>query len=241
MNFKNISVEYHYLELPAPYSYTKKLLFTISENALLVDYSMEYTDREDFSIEELEDEGFGENDNETWKGELNKDWTESLTLLCSLKIGEKASSANECIVKADGIPIETYGQEHRWDYFIQEITQTIYETAEWETPLMIRYCKKESGKAPIQTLQISFKNRNIIRDLSLPTEKTIGWDATQTLLELYYLQEFKAGEHSNKIPNQAGIFTDPGDGHWYNIDSSSSSLSKKQKERLLQQLSELFG
>jgi hypothetical protein len=241
MNFKNISIEYHYLDLPAPFSYTKKFSFTISEDSLVVDYAMEYTDREYFSLEELEDEGFSDNDNENWKGAIHKDWLLPLIHLCNLKSGESADSANECIVSTDGTVIETYGQESKWDYYIQEITQAIYETAGWETPLNIRYCKKTSAdKAPIESLQISFKNRTVQRNIAIPSEKLIIWETTQPLLELYYLQEFKEGEHAKKVPNQAGIYTDPGDGNWYNINSSSANLSKKQQERLVHLLTEVF-
>ncbi|MBC7450110.1 MAG: hypothetical protein H7259_01330 [Cytophagales bacterium] len=240
MNFKNITIEYHYLELPAPFSYTKTLKMSLNGEFVKVDYSLEYSDREEFSNEELEDEGFSREDGESWSGNLHKDWLKPVEHLCGLEKGEKAGSPNECMVTVDENTIETYGNEHKWDYFIQEITQAIYETAGWENPLVIRYCKKASEKAPIQHLKVSFTDRNAKRNAASPVEKEIAWESVQTLLELYYLQEFKEGEHSNKVPNQPGIYTDPSDGLWYNIESSSSNLNKKQKDRLLSLLNEVF-
>ncbi|ABG59146.1 hypothetical protein [Cytophaga hutchinsonii] len=241
MNFKNITIEYNYLDLPAPFCYTKKLKITPTATGLHTEYALEYIDREDFSQEELEDEGFSGDDNESWKGDLHTNWLETLDHLTTIKRGEKASSANECIVHIDGEVFDTYGNESRWDYFIQEITQAIYETATWEEALTIRYCKKESDKAPIQKLQIFFRTRTATLNQTDKTAKSVEWNHIQQLLKLYYLQEFKEGEHSNKIPNQAGIYSDPSDGFWYGIKNSSANLNKGQQEKLIQVLEEIFG
>lgn len=240
MNFKNITIEYNYLDLPAPFSYTKKLKINPSASGLHTEYALEYTDREDFSKEELEDEGFSGDDNESWNGILHMNWLDTLTHLTDVKRGEKASSANECIVHLDGVLFDTYGNENKWDYFIQEITQAIYETATWEDALTIRYCKKESNKAPIQKLRITFSDRSAMLNPDDKSAKSIEWNQIQQLLKLYYLQEFKEGEHSNKIPNQAGIYSDPSDGFWYEIKNSSANLNKGQREKLVHVLDEIF-
>ncbi len=236
MNFKNIRIEYHYLDLPAPFCYTKTLKIIPSATSLTTDYALTYTDRQDFSQEELEDEGFSGDDNESWKGNLHLNWLETLQFLTDSKPAEKATSANECIVYVDDVLLETYGNESKWDYFIQEITQAIYETAAWEKALTIRYCKKDSDKAPIKQLQISFSTRSA----ELNTTKKIDWNNIQQFLKLYYLQEFKEGEHSSKIPNQSGVYSDPSDGFWYSIENSSSNLNKTQKENLNRILEEIF-
>jgi hypothetical protein len=242
MNFKNITIEYHYLDVPAPFCYTKTLKIKTTGSVLHVEYALEYTDREDFSIEELEEEGFSGDDNESWTGDLHTNWLETVTSLTDFSKGDKATSANECIVHVDGVLLETYGNETKWDYFIQEITQAIYETASWEQALTIRFCKKESeaDKAPIQKLNIAFASRTAVTTKD-NKNKSIDWNNIQQLLKLYYLQEFKEGEHANKVPNQAGIYTDPSDGLWYNIKDSSAALNKTQKDQLLQILNEIFG
>jgi len=240
MNFKNITIEYHYLDLPAPFCYTKIIKINASAASLTTDYTLLYTDREDFSQEELEDEGFSGDDNESWKGDLNINWLDTLHSLTDVKPGEKASSANECIVHIDGVLLETYGNESRWDYFIQEITQAIYETAGWEKALIIRYCKKDAAKAPIQQLQISFSTRTAQLQATEKSIRDIEWNNIQQLLKLYYLQEFKEGEHTNKIPNQSGIYSDPSDGFWYDIKNSSANLNKTQKEKLQNVLEDIF-
>lgn len=238
MNFKNITIEYHYLELPAPYTYTKTIKISPADSFLALEYSLKYTDREDFTEDELQDEGFSGEDDESWKGNINSNWLATLEQLLDYKPGEKASSENECNVLVDGARIETYGNESKWDYFIQEITQAIYETAEWESPLSIRFCKKDSeaDKAPIQQLQISFSKRSAL----LSPSKDIPWEHVQQLLKLYYLQEFKEGENSKKVPNLAGSFTDPSDGFWYNVKHASSSLNKTQKEKLTKAFEDIF-
>lgn len=238
MNFKNITIEYHYLELPAPYTYTKTLKISLKESLLTTEYALNYTDREEFTEDELLDEGFTGEDDESWQGNLNTNWLQTLEQLTDLKPGEKASSSNECIVRVDGTIHETYGNENKWDYFIQEITQAIYETAEWEAPLNIRFCKKNSDtdKAPIQHVQISFSTRNAL----LNGSKVVAWEHVQQLLKLYYLQEFKEGESSKKVPNTAGTFTDPSDGFWYELNNSSSGLNKTQKEKLVKVFEDIF-
>ncbi|WP_018343915.1 hypothetical protein [Cytophaga aurantiaca] len=239
MNFKNITIEYHYLDVPAPFCYTKTLKINATETFLQVDYLLTYTDREDFSVEELEEEGFTGDDNESWTGKLDLNWLDSIKQIIALPKGNKASSANECILHVDGKSIETYGNEIQWDYFIQEITQAIYETAAWEQPLTIRFCKKDTDKASIQKLQISFANKTANLNIG-EKNSSVEWTTIQQLLKLYYLQEFLEGEHTNKVPNQAGIYTDPSDGSWYDIKNASASLSKEQKETLLKVLEEIF-
>lgn len=240
MNFKNITIEYHYLDVPSPFCYTKTLKISTTDTALHVDYLLHYTDREDFSIEELEDEGFTGDDDESWTGELHISWLETLDRITNVVKGDKATSANECIVHLDGKLLETYGNESKWDYFIQEITQAIYETATWEQALTIRFCKKDTEKAPIQKLNISFA----LRSATLTTgdkSTAIEWDKIQQLLKLYYLQEFKEGEHTNKVPNQPGLYSDPSDGLWYDIKNSSAGLNKILREKLVSILEEIFG
>lgn len=239
MNFKNITIEYHYLDVPAPFCYTKTLKINTTDTVLHADYALKYTDREDFSIEELEEEGFTGDDNESWTGDLHINWLETIDSLTNFNKGDKATSANECIVHVDGKLVETYGNESKWDYFIQEITQAIYETATWEQALIIRFCKKDSDKAPIQKLTVSFAAKTAVLTTG-DKNKTIEWNNIQQLLKLYYLQEFKEGEHTNKVPNQAGIYSDPSDGLWYDIKNSSAALNKTQKEQLLKILEEIF-
>ncbi|HSY62709.1 MAG TPA: hypothetical protein VK796_12580 [Cytophaga sp.] len=239
MNFKNITIEYHYLDVPAPFCYTKTLKIKATDISLHVDYLLKFTDREDFSIADLEDEGFTGEDNENWTGDLHLNWLESIDSITNLKKGDKATSANECIVHVDGNLLETYGNENKWDYFIQEITQAIYETATWEQALTIRFCKKETDKAPIQKLTISFATKTAA--ITGEKNKMMEWKNIQELLKLYYLQEFKEGEHTKKIPNEAGIYSDPGDGLWYDITNSSAVLNKTQSEKLIKTLEEIFG
>ncbi len=243
MNFKSIIIEYHYLDVPAPFCYTKTLKIKATDTALQADYLLEYTDREEFSQDELEEEGFTGEDNESWKGDLHINWLDTLKSLTDNSVGEKATSANECIVYVDGTLLETYGNESKWDYFIQEITQAIYETATWEQPLAIRYCKKESNsdKAPIKKLQISFASKSASISPAEKNAKTIQWETIQQLLKLYYLQEFREDNHSNKVPNQTGVYTDPSDGLWYDIKGSASALAKVQREELSNVLEELFA
>jgi hypothetical protein len=239
MNFKNIHLEYHYLDVPAPFCYTKTLTIQPTATSLKLEYSLEYTDREDFTLEDLEEEGFSGDDNEDWKGEIHLNWLTPITNLLALSKGEKASSANECLVQVDNTTFETYGQESNWDYFIQELTQAIYETATWEQALTIRYCKKDQEKAPIQKLQISFAKR-LAQCNNANKQDEIDWNLIQQLLKVYYLQEFKEGEHSTKIPNEVGIYTDPSDGLWYEIKKSSSNLNSTQKENLNMILENIF-
>lgn len=242
MNFKNITIEYHYLDVPAPFCYSKSLNISTTDTTLDIDYLLSYTDREDFSQDELQEEGFTGDDNESWKGTLHRNWMETLSTLLDSPKGEKASSANECIVHVDNVLIETYGNESRWDYFIQEITQAIYETATWEQPLSIRFCKKETDKAPIQKLTISFATKTAeLNTGNKESIKTIDWATIQQLLKLYYLQEFREGDHTNKIPDQTGIYSDPSDGFWYKIDNSSAILNKTQRETLHTILEEIFS
>ncbi|WP_299252581.1 hypothetical protein [uncultured Cytophaga sp.] len=239
MNFKNIHIEYHYLDVPAPFCYTKTITIQPTATSLKLEYKLEYTDREDFTIEELEEEGFSGEDDESWKGEIHLNWLSPITSLLALPKGEKATSANESLVQVDNTPFQTYGQESNWDYFIQELTQAIYETATWEQVLTIRYCKKDQEKAPIQKLQISFAKRSA-QSITDNKQVEINWDLIQQLLKVYYLQEFREGEHNKKIPNEVGTYTDPSDGLWYEINKSSSNLNATQKESLMSILEGIF-
>ncbi len=65
-------------------------------------------------------------------------------------------------------------------------------------------------------------------------------DISSSTVTSAYSGKFE-NEHSKKVPNQTGTYTDPSDGLWYDIKNSSSTLNKSQREELSNILEELFA
>jgi hypothetical protein len=209
-------------DVPAPYH--MEAVFTFSDfgtNNSLVEIAIQYIDREDFTKEELIDEGLMVESSWTWNGELSQVWKDRLSLSFSKY---KSGSSNP----KDAEPFITLELEHSntavprfpemEENLIQEFMQAIFEKAEKELPLYLGFqFKKENEEWTRIEGILSFANLNFqYRDSSLNQELFISdWDKIQDLMNLVYVADFQIEKAKEDFKNMHALAIFPGDGFWY--------------------------
>ena len=74
----NVKISYQTLQLPPPFAFAYTLDLIFQEDRLDISYELEFMNRDQISLEEIEEEGYSEDDDFNWKGSLGKVWVDNL-------------------------------------------------------------------------------------------------------------------------------------------------------------------
>lgn len=238
-NLQQITIEFETLMTPPPYSNRYQFLLKPQNDQLQVVYQLTYTERETLTEEEILEEGFTPNDDYTWKGALPAAWQQALKEMFSKtnKLKPNLSKDQPNLLrlqitdtenkKQEGIPDNLEG----WEYFLQEMTQAIFELSKKEQPLVIRYREVDKGG---QTMDVTFKPSFSKRNLQIEIQqkgkkhiKTAAWKQLKPLLKAIYLPDYDHTHATPSPPTRPGRFIDPGEGIWYNLRKDLSNPGKQ--------------
>lgn len=118
-----------------------------------------------------------------------------------------------------------------WEYFLQELTQAVFEMSQKERPLEIHYLEI---LAPDQTLSITIKPSFITRQLSIEVSdpkkkqsKEYPWEQLKPLLKAIYLPDYDEEQAKTQQPKKPGKYIDPGEERWYELNKSVNNPGKK--------------
>lgn len=224
--------------IPPPYSHTFKLKIGFGKNFLDTTLDLTYTDREELSPEEIFDEGFTENDDFHFHGEVPKVWENPLKGLYS-----KSKWSNNKGTEDGGIRVlakDRHGKisrtvplnQQEWLLFTQDYIQAIYESSKKERPLQIQYLIREKDREILIQLTVKF----LLRKVEVKTNGKIqeaDWEATKELLSLVFLPDYDYEKAKEQMPKSPGQFIECGDGYWHemgkgviNIDDSFDAVAK---------------
>ncbi len=216
-------------QLPPPYSYQYVLTLTPSAQFLSVNLQLTYTHRDELDSDEIEAEGFSENDDFRWKGSLEKVWRDELEkLFDKTKLVENAiqdeesdllyisveSNSNESISTEKGQPKNVSD----WQYLAQELLQAIYETSEKERPFELHILDTTSQGSREAVLTASFRSRNAQVKRVVDGKSSLRfypWQDLPSLMEVLYAADWLTDIAANQKPKRNGLYVNPGDGLWY--------------------------
>jgi len=218
------------LSVPPPYSHTYSFRLQFTPNEVQVTYELRYTDRDELSEEEIWEEGFSADDDFHWEGSLPQVWREVLLSLWAQtqwvtpeEVSDEVENALLITAKLDegpqrqGVPEPT----DEWEYLLQELTQAVYEAAQRELPLQIRYLQRSSqGEESQLTLTIRFLDRIFVvnRQQQKQTHRyNLPWAEVKPLLSILYQLDYHGEQAKPKMPKNPGQYIDPGDGRWYQL------------------------
>lgn len=210
--------------IPPPYAHYYSVEVSKNPSYLTLSFKLQYTNREELSEEEILEEGFGPDDDFSWKGNLNKVWKQQLdAMLEQTTLHPNAASSSDYMVEliSDTDGAETRGfivkrETQRWVYFIQELKQAILEEEKIEAPLKIEYLSIDDKKATSLVLNGSFAERTFtVRVDDRPIEQ-LDWNVLQRTINLIFNEtEIDQEESFTKKPNQKGHYLMiPGSG-WF--------------------------
>ncbi|MBO0936009.1 hypothetical protein J2I47_05570 [Fibrella sp. HMF5335] len=223
--------------IPPPFThyYTLEVKPT-PKNALHVDFSITYTDREELDEEDITGEGFTLADNFDWSGTLGPDWLPVLdnvvanTRLKPLReseLSEKDDYLEVLITPGSGptgqsTQTGTPTNPDAFLYPIQELIQAIYEAGGKEKPFELSYLSyQQSGDRELH-IQASFANRSvqvITVNNRQEQRKTMPWEALQPLMSTVFAYDYNPEDGLAKPPKRDGHFLTVGTDMWFDISA----------------------
>lgn len=222
--------------IPPPFThyYTLEAKPT-AKNALHVDFSITYTDREGLDEEDITDEGFTLSDNFSWSGNLGSAWLPVIDQVVEqtrLKpLHESDLSEKDDYLDVTITPTTQNGQSSRTGtptdvnaflYPIQELIQAIYEAGGKENPFELSYFSYgQSGDREVH-IQASFADRSvavITVQNRQEQRKKLPWDALQPLMATVFAYDYNPEDGMAKPPKRDGHFLTIGTGVWFDISS----------------------
>ncbi|MBO0929639.1 hypothetical protein [Fibrella aquatilis] len=220
--------------IPPPFThyYTLEAKSTAA-NALHIDFSITYTDREELDEEDITGEGFTLNDNFSWAGTLGRAWllvVENLVEKTRLKpLREDELSEKDDFLEvtmattgSNGKPPQpgTPTDADAFLYPVQELIQAIYEAGGKEKPFELSYLSyAQTGDRELH-IQASFANRDvqvITVQNRQEKRKTMPWEALNPLMANVFAYDYNPEDGLAKPPKRDGHFLSIGTGVWFDI------------------------
>lgn len=197
----NVTLSYQPQLLSPPFAYAAVLKLTILENKIKAKLDLAYLHRELISIDEIKNEGFTENDDYSWEGELSLNWKQDIELFISMKT--KSSPDDEIYLDINvnnsdlGFPSDI-----NWaDKLFQELMQAIIEKDGLEMPLTVNLCLIDAH----YSITWNFETRTLL----INGDMYGTWDDGRAIMETIYDIDFgtvkpmkKATKNSVEIEGQ---------------------------------------
>lgn len=232
--------------VPAPFSNFYNLdINLISREELEVDFSITYTDREDMSEDEIIDEGFTLNDDFKWKGALPALWIKEFdTIFSSSKIirqreEEEYEDFIEIELEENSKLVTVYPvDKDRWNYFLQELMQAIFEKAGREKPFELNYLNIDTADKTTIDLTASFAHKEFSVVKNGGEVKKLKWSQLEKVMDTVYKAEFLEDNATESKPTKNGSYISAGDGLWFQLGVAVVEPTAKSKE--LQKIETIF-
>ncbi|GGZ39857.1 hypothetical protein GCM10007049_36570 [Echinicola pacifica] len=241
-DIKRLEIDFDSGILPPPFSHQFKLKISFEKSFINTQFTMRYTDRDELSLEEIESEGFTENDDVDFVGEIPMVWQKPII---DLYAQTKWSNKKE-LDENGGIKImakDVHGKISRslplnqevWHMLSQELIQAIFEVSQKEAPLTVRYLDIDNDSVKSCAITMKFSIRKPILEINDQiTER--DWEECRELLGYVYLPDYDYELATETMPKKRGKYIDCGDGLWHkfgkgviNLDESFDAVSKIQQ------------
>jgi hypothetical protein len=206
---------------PPPFSKSIEVNFIQKSEGLWMEYNLEFLGRENISIEEIENEGFTQNDNLTWEGMLPNSWAAELNFILTKTTNSGKSEIDEdeeyYLVEMKSAAFSPKNKD-QIQYFLEEINQAVLEKIEVESKLKITFLKNSKQNQSSVEVNCSFFERNltiISTRFDQKTEKELAWHQSKSILSEIFDADFNPEAADLKKPSREGIFINIGDDNWY--------------------------
>jgi len=232
-----VKVSYQTLLLPPPFAFAYTMELKFKNDQIDIQYDLEFLNRDEISMEEIEAEGYSENDDFSWKGSLGKVWYDDLyNDIDQIELEDETEEINVYLhmdISNDGHQDEgLVVLAEDWDYRLQELIQAIYEKAEIEAPLQLTCLNIEKGQKEKFELKGTFEHKT-----ATINGKPIDWEEMHELVADIYNIEMEV-EPTTKT-NKDGLWVDPdSSGEYFNFDDLAGPQAAQIKKRILKTLAD---
>ncbi|MFN8345503.1 MAG: hypothetical protein U0X91_10890 [Spirosomataceae bacterium] len=243
-------------QLPPPYSYRYTLTLTPSGQSLHGNLQLSYTHRDELDLDEIEAEGFSQNDDYQWNGSLEKVWRDELEKLAAqTRLTEtpvQEAESDLIYLQIEPGSNESYPEKGQpknltdWLYLAQELVQAIYETSEKERPFELHVLDAGTQGVREAVLTASFRSRSaqVKRVISGKSSlRFYPWQELSSLMEILYAADWLTDMASTQKPKKNGLYVNPGDGMWYEWGKQIVEPGKSGKSlaKIKSMVNELLG
>jgi hypothetical protein len=210
------SIYYHTnQDWPPPYCYEVYIEMDGQDLEQNVVFEMNYTHRDSLSEEEIETEGFTENDNFAWSGKIEHVWYAQLDHF-KQKLVEGHSDKVPNFVVTIGEDIFGVNNELQVENFIQDLLQAIFETAQRDAPWNLHLLQIAPDNTLLEnSLEVSFAKRTA----TMANGKKQDWLQGKKLMETLYSCEIVDSKALNKKPWAPGQYLSFDQEYWFKIGS----------------------
>ncbi len=225
-SFRQLTIHFETsAQLPPPYSYQYTLVLAPAAEMLQVDLKLLYTHRDELDADEIEAEGFTDNDDYQWKGDLEKIWRDELEKLLSktrISKGILFDDDQDFLTLSQQTDQLEKGQPDNlndWYYFAQELLQAIYETSGKERPFELHIMDVTAQGTVEAIITASFRTRSAqikrVVDGGKSSLRFYPWHELPHLMEVLYAPNWLSDAASAQKPKRNGLYFNPGDEMWY--------------------------
>jgi hypothetical protein len=202
-----ITLSYQPQQLQPPNAYAAVLQCVTQDHAIEAKFDLEYLGRESISKEELKAEGFTENDDYSWKGNIDLGWKKDIISFATMDILPEPDNEIYLHIEVDDVKKGFAKNIDEADVLFQEILQAIIEQDQIEAPLDLKI--KLNGRE--YEVIWNFSKRSII----VNKVESIGWESGRKIMHLIFSPDYGSMAGSSKPPND-GVYLD---GSWYPISN----------------------
>lgn len=200
---------------PPPFSHALEFLLKESTKGVQVKFERTYLERDTLSLDEIEEEGFTENDNLTLNCILDVIWWKALENALEESTFQDKSSIKE---EEDFLLINNKypkNVEH-WLLLTEQLQQAILEKCEKEEALKIEVCRVDTSQKTFFEFNARFSQRLFFL-VSGKKQHSYPWNKLQDFLKDFFTADIRAEKFSEKPGNKTGIYINLGDGNWLEL------------------------
>jgi hypothetical protein len=216
--------------LPPPYKNSYTIEARLLPDGLEVIYDLKYLERDTIDEQEIFTEGFTLDDDFKWKGKLKLTWQTLIEDLLNKTSWKGAENNSVLSVEIKEGISSTPDNLDEWLYFLQELTQAIFEEAGREAPLEVSFLKIEKDVKFENSLIISFANRTFqsIQVLNGKVSKqNKSWKESRKIMERIYAADYLGDKAIPEVPIKPGKYINIGEGTWYEFGVAVVNPGKK--------------
>ena len=194
---KTCTLSYINEEYPPPYKYHFEAVINLQSGETTI--KQHYLDRATLEMAEIEEAGFSQNDDFSWKGHLEGNWIAYLDHLVT-KYSMVSNGSGKIVYGGSGQEVEVFPNNLDMEMLIQAMIQAVLEGKAEELPLSVGVQLQDAAKPYM--LNIRFKTLDASVQLPEGSIKQTDWDATLQFVQSIYMSDFDEYASSSHKPMQ---------------------------------------
>lgn len=207
--------------VPPPFAHEISLEVRPAAREVQLKFAIQYSDREELTKEEIEEEGFTIEDDFEWEGTLPFAWKEVFeqTLKHTKPYNEKSQEKTDLFkIILDEGAFQPKDFELTKS-ILEQIQQAIFEIEQYEAPLHYTILRKQSSVQQQVELHASFEKLEF-RIEKKEKSVQLSWDSLGDAIGKIYTGELYYEKASNKYPSKNGLYINLGDEWWFEVGKS---------------------